>query len=368
MKRPFKKILILSPFLILFIIVLILFITKDKPPIAEIKDAQQSISQAKNAHADKYAKKLFKNASTSYDIAIKFWKEENERFFLFRDFDLVKEQSIKAAKLAKAATAEAQSNTKNLNREVKREIDSLKEKIDYFEKHFDQIPQVDAFRKQHNKGKLLFAEARLAFEKSDLNLAKLKIDQSKKIINSTYFQAENILKNYFKNFSEWQRWSKNAISFSKENNTYSIVVDKFARKCFLYYAGNLKETFDIDLGSNWMGEKNQQGDKSTPEGNYKIIDKKENGRSRYHKALLINYPNEDDLRRFAENKRKGLVSSNRRLGNLIEIHGDGGKGADWTEGCVALSNRDIDRLYSKCSVGTRVTIVGSLRPLSEIIN
>ncbi len=367
MKRPFKKILILSPFIILFLVVLILFITKDKPPVEEIKDAQQSISQAKAAHADKYAKNLFKNATTSYNIAIKFWKEENERFFLFRDFDLVKEQSIKAAKLAKAATAESQSNSKNLNREVKREIDALKEKIDFFDRNLDQIPQVESFRKKHNKGKLLFREARLAFEKSDFNLAKIKAEQSKKIINTTYFQAETILKNYFNNYSEWQRWFKNAVNYSKENNTYNIVVDKFSRKCFLYYDGNLKETYDIDLGSNWMGDKNQQGDKSTPEGNYKIVDKKENGRSRYHKALLINYPNEDDLRRFAENKRKGLVSSNRRLGNLIEIHGDGGKGADWTEGCIALSNRDIDRLYSKCTVGTRVTIVGSLKPLNEII-
>jgi lipoprotein-anchoring transpeptidase ErfK/SrfK len=367
MKRPFKKILILSPFAILFLIVLILFITKDKPPVAEIKDAQQSISQAKTVHADKYSKKLFKNATTSYDIAIKFWKEENERFFLFRDFNLVKEQSIKAAKLAKAATAEALANSKNLDREVKRDMDALKQKIDYFENNFDQIPQVDTFRKQYNKGKLLFGEAKLAFEKSDLNLAKLKIDQSKKIINSTYYQAETILKNYFKNYPEWQRWSKNTINFSKDNNTYSIVIDKFSRKCFLYYDGMLKETFDIDLGSNWMGEKNQQGDKSTPEGNYKIIEKKENGKSRYHKAMLINYPNEDDLRRFAENKKKGLVSSYRRLGSLIEIHGDGGKGADWTEGCIALSNGDIDRLYAKCSAGTHVTIVGSLRPLNEII-
>ena len=368
LKRPFRRILILSPFVVLFLVFVILLLTKDKPPVDEIKDARESISRAKEVNAQRYAKKLFNNATDSYDSAMVYWKTENQRFFLFRKYDKVKTLSLKAARLAKAAASEADTNSKNLQRETKRELDAIKKKIDYFQRNFDQIPQVDNFRKQYNKGRLLYEEAKLAYDKSDLIKAKDKIDQSKKLINTTYFQAETILNNYFKNYPEWQRWYKNAINNSRASNSYCIIVDKFSRECMLYHGGVLKETFEADLGKNWMGDKSHQGDKSTPEGNYKIIDKKENGRSRYHKALLLNYPNEEDKKRFAMNKKKGLVSSYRGIGNLIEIHGDGGKGADWTEGCIALSNKDIERLYSKCPVGTPVTIVGSLKTLDQIIN
>jgi len=57
-------------------------------------------------------------------------------------------------------------------------------------------------------------------------------------------------------------------------------------------------------------------------------------------------------------KRAGQLPRGAALGGLIEIHGEGGRGKDWTKGCVALSNDDIDDLYRKVGVGTPVTIVG----------
>ena len=101
---------------------------------------------------------------------------------------------------------------------------------------------------------------------------------------------------------------------------------------------------------------------------YKIIKKKPHGDSGYHKALLINYPNEEDYANFNSKKRQGQLSRNSQIGGLIEIHGDGGKGDDWTSGCIALRNSDIDELFSRVSVGTPVTIVGSMTTLSELLN
>ena len=101
---------------------------------------------------------------------------------------------------------------------------------------------------------------------------------------------------------------------------------------------------------------------------YKVTKKKPNGDSGYHKALLINYPNEEDYATFNNRKRQGLISKNSHIGGLIEIHGDGGKGDDWTSGCIALRNSDIDELFSRVSVGTPVTIVGSMKSLSELLN
>ena len=57
-----------------------------------------------------------------------------------------------------------------------------------------------------------------------------------------------------------------------------------------------------------MGDKNQQGDKSTPEGLYKITDKKSNGQTTFYKALMLDYPNDDDKKRFLQNKKNGVIN------------------------------------------------------------
>jgi hypothetical protein len=82
--------------------------------------------------------------------------------------------------------------------------------------------------------------------------------------------------------------------------------------------------------------------------------------------MLIDYPNADDRARFAQKKRQGIISRSAGIGNLIEIHGNGGRGFDWTSGCVGMRDRDIDDLYRLVGSGTRVTIVGSIEPLSVI--
>ena len=117
-------------------------------------------------------------------------------------------------------------------------------------------------------------------------------------------------------------------------------------------------TYDAEVGSNALGVKERQGDRATPEGRYRVVKKKDRGQSRYYRALLLDYPNEDDRRRFAAAQRRGEIPRGARIGGLIEIHGEGGRGQNWTEGCVALSNRDLDDLYPRVSAGTRVTIVG----------
>ena len=91
---------------------------------------------------------------------------------------------------------------------------------------------------------------------------------------------------------------------------------------------------------------------------YRVVKKKDRGQSRYHRALLLDYPNAADRERFAAAQRRGEIPRGARIGGLIEIHGEGGRGQNWTEGCVALSNRDMDDLFRRVGTGTRVTIVG----------
>jgi murein L,D-transpeptidase YafK len=185
------------------------------------------------------------------------------------------------------------------------------------------------------------------------------------------FSASNtarvFLEQYFDDFNQWKKWVDDAISESRKTKTYAIIVDKTSGKCMLYYKGKKLNTYEAELGQNWIGDKQFEGDKTTPEGIYQVIEKKQGGQTRYYKALKINYPNEDDKNRFEALKLSRAIDKNKKIGGMIEIHGDGGKGYHWTDGCVALANKDMDNLYGKVPLKTTVVIVGSLRPLSEII-
>jgi murein L,D-transpeptidase YafK len=88
------------------------------------------------------------------------------------------------------------------------------------------------------------------------------------------------------------------------------------------------------------------------------VKKKDLGQSVYHRALLLDYPNAEDKKRFAAAKKRGEIPRASAIGGLIEIHGDGGRGQNWTDGCVALRNADMDDLFARVRLGTRVTIVG----------
>jgi len=134
-----------------------------------------------------------------------------------------------------------------------------------------------------------------------------------------------------------------------------IVIEKSKRKLQVYSNDKLIKTYKISLGQNPTGDKEFEGDKKTPEGEYVINDKNPN--SGYYKNLGISYPNKQDI----ENAKK----IGKDPGGQIKIHGiKNGLGwigkihllMDWTAGCIALTNEDIDELYNVIKVETPIVI------------
>lgn len=134
-----------------------------------------------------------------------------------------------------------------------------------------------------------------------------------------------------------------------------LVVYKSQRKLVAYTSGELVKTYTIALGRNPDGHKEYEGDMKTPEGSYTINDK--NANSAYHKNLGISYPNANDI---AHAKTLGKLP-----GGAIKIHGlRNGTGVigrlhrwvDWTQGCIALTDEEVDELYKVVSVGTPIEI------------
>ena len=137
-----------------------------------------------------------------------------------------------------------------------------------------------------------------------------------------------------------------------------IVVYKKKRKLFTYRKGKKIDTFRISLGKNGnKGHKIQMGDYRTPEGNYRTVRKKCD--NRLYKSIMISYPDRTDILRA---RKRGV-----KPGNYITIHGQpkwnaDGRGDnytfahDWTEGCIAVSNKAMDRLWRGVKNGTAITI------------
>lgn len=343
-----------------------LFYKKDKAPLNEIKLAREGITVAKMNQAEAYAPNILKNSVSMYDSAMYYWDFENERFFLFRDYDKVRSFADLSIKGSQSATEKAMLKSKNLKSEIGNDIKVLDARVASCKAKYDSLPASYMLAK-FTKGQIRLNEGKIAYKNGDLVEAKNKISEAKILINTYNAEAEKLVADYFKNYKRWKTDVENAIHRSKVEKTYVVVVEKVSRKLYLYHNGKLDDTFQIEMGKNWMGDKNHQGDFSTPEGNYKITDKKEKGRTKFYKALLLNYPNEEDKKRFAENKKKGLIKGNKSIGGLIEIHGGGGQGADWTDGCVALTNDDMDDLYRKVKVNTGVVIVGSLKTMDDFL-
>jgi hypothetical protein len=153
----------------------------------------------------------------------------------------------------------------------------------------------------------------------------------------------------------WRSRVDETIRESKLRGGYAIVVSKVDRQLYLYRGGRLVKTYQVGLGSRSISDKLYAGDRATPEGKYRIT--KKLARSKYYKALLINYPNEEDRRQFEQAKRRGAIPRQAGIGGLIEIHGGGKDGQ--TYGCVALDNHQMDEIYALADVNTPVTIVGA---------
>jgi len=134
-----------------------------------------------------------------------------------------------------------------------------------------------------------------------------------------------------------------------------IFIEKSKHSMTLMNGTEVLKTYKVALGGQPVGAKDRQGDHKTPEGLY-TVDRK-NPNSKFHRALHLSYPSAADKEKSA---KLGV-----NPGGDVEIHGLGALfgwvGAehrlrDWTDGCIAVTNEEIDEIYPLVEVGIRVEI------------
>lgn len=348
-------------------IVLILFSACNSSPTPpEIKSIKYIDLELNKIDADKYApleydkfRKDFKNLN---DKLI----QEKSRFSWFRDYKEIQKNFNnilnEGSKLLKAVREK---------REVRKEI--VYEKIKRLENRAKIIDNLTlkinagtSTRKRLTLGRLAIDEARVSFENGIYDSAIKKTDNAASFLAEAEKAIIPLIKRYSHNnlIEKWKRIVKDTIEESKTQKTTAIIVNKVEQTLALYKDGKTLLTFDIGLGKNGYRDKLFSGDGATPEGRYRVIKKLGEGESKYYKALLLDYPNQEDRKEFLNARKKGVISKRTGIGSLIEIHGGGKDGS--TRGCIALDNYHIDELFERVNVGTSVTIVGATTLENEL--
>lgn len=144
-------------------------------------------------------------------------------------------------------------------------------------------------------------------------------------------------------------------------NPYYIIISKSSYELKVYDAQGWYATYPVVFGSNDLNDKYMEGDKRTPEGHFKVLLKKIH--PKWGPELLLDFPNEESIRKFNERQSRGLIPRSARIGAGIAIHATRPQEEwtvdyyqNWTDGCISLKYSEAKDLYSYIPSGTPVTI------------
>ena len=158
-----------------------------------------------------------------------------------------------------------------------------------------------------------------------------------------------------------KRFSKKNLKKADPVGVVYVIIDKSDYEMQIYDEEGWYATYPVVFGSEDLTDKMMEGDKRTPEGEFKIISKRTH--DKWHKMFMLDYPNDESWAKFKQRKATGLIPKKAKIGGGIAIHGTWPNDeivvdafTNWTNGCVSLKNDDIDELDPFLPIGTKVII------------
>ena len=140
-----------------------------------------------------------------------------------------------------------------------------------------------------------------------------------------------------------------------------IVIDKSNYELYVYDSKGWYATYPVVFGNSSLADKRMEGDRCTPEGNFRITAKRPHGK--WSRFMAIDYPTHENLEKFKQLVQRGEIPRSAKPAGGIGIHGTWphedfaiDRYNNWTNGCIALKREDVEELYSYIGVGTPVTI------------
>jgi len=140
-----------------------------------------------------------------------------------------------------------------------------------------------------------------------------------------------------------------------------IVIDKSNYELYVYDKLGWFATYPVVFGNSSLEDKKMEGDRNTPEGSFKIANKRVH--EKWDRYLGLDYPTSESLAKFTQRKQRGEIPRSASPGGGVGIHGTWphedfviDRYKNWTNGCISLKNEDVEDLYSFVPVGTPVSI------------
>jgi hypothetical protein len=244
----------------------------------------------------------------------------------------------------------------------------LERRLQSFSSRIDRIGSRVVLGQRPVETELALRQARSYIEQGLFSRSSHVVQHAARLMDDQKALLQSKLGRYAdeRSVSMWQRLVARTIEWSRVHHAVAVVINKADRRLTIYRNGRPAGAFPIRLGFNGILEKRFQGDGATPEGQYHITRKRDRGHTQFYRALVLDYPNEQDRRRFQMARRTGALPIGSYIGGQIEIHGEDQVPMSQTLGCVMLNNRHIDKVFELVEVGTPVTIVGALEAKNSV--
>lgn len=338
---------------------------KTPPAPPEVEQALLQEQALWGAGGSIFAPEEFQRYEHNLAEARKILKQEELKIGLFRNYNRVRDTFRQVLREGEQIDSLLRSKKAALSQAIESRRETLHTKYETLDKLSLQINQRSFSRLHLSQADILFKEVDRLLASSKYDEARNRLDEIANLLD----RAESVLRQQLKRYmdqaqiAEWRRLAERAVGKSRTSGQTVILISKLERTLTVYRAGQPVKAYEVGLGFNGLNDKLHAGDDATPEGDYQVV--KKIGASKYGKGLLINYPNEEDIKKFNEAKKMGYIATATRIGGLIEIHGGGKDGL--TKGCIALDDREMDELFKMIQPGTPVTIVGTTDPNNKII-
>jgi murein L,D-transpeptidase YafK len=147
--------------------------------------------------------------------------------------------------------------------------------------------------------------------------------------------------------------------FSK--GTFYMVIDKSDYELHVYDEEGWLISYPVVFGNNDQGDKLMEGDRKTPEGTFRIVNKRVH--EKWDRFMLIDYPTKESYDKFNKRKASGVIPKGAKIGGAIGIHGTWphedyaiDRYQNWTQGCISMKNEHVEQLYSMVPNGTKLII------------
>jgi hypothetical protein len=337
--------------------------TPPVPPEAGL--AAQQERDLWRAGASVYAPREYESYLGDVKRARQALAQENLKLGWFREYLPLRDDLRRTLVAGDALLARTLKDKEEKRLRIREEVRVLRKRIDILNEITLALNERGSARGSLSRAELMLQEASLMADGAKFDEALSKVGGVRKVIKEAEGTCLRFLSRYQdpRQIEKWRALAEETVQESRATGSTALLVIKLEKRMIVYKKGVAVAEFDVGLGFNGLSDKLHSGDDATPEGRYQIT--KKIPASRFYKALLISYPNEEDRRRFASAKQRREIPYWVGIGGLVEIHGGGEDSL--TRGCVSVDDKVMDELFGMVSVGTPVTIVGTLDRESPIV-